>query len=764
MTLAEDAQSFDLLPVTLVDMELSFCDLVYNSGVCAPNSRTLYDFETATGLVSVGGATGISEDGLNFTQGVQGVSHVKDGTSSTPGLARVLGLTRDHTTGRHRVSFFVPDLATLATLVSAEIRLSSSGSAFTDYQAYTIPQAALRVGLNLLAFDVTAPSSVVGAPVMAAVDTYGYFVDVGAPATLLPAPVTWDDHLVLGLPGDPCYNTRRTCQDPEHFFTNQGTKIYRFTSEESAVIAGLAGAPILHAIRRGGVQLVPTEIDQSTGYGRRDHITVTFTDFKDGDETTDPYLSVRSNPPQGTYFRKLVARNQFFKGRRLVIYEAFGRHDGAGRICVDLNNALRREYVIERVDGPNRRGQFKVVAKDVLKLLDGRLIPRPSEVTLKADIDDSVTTFELAEGVQPLLDQWSEAGFTLPGGGQFYIAVDKEIMLVTASTPGSAFIDTVVRGQLGSEKSDHEAEATVQLVQSWVDLPAVDIWEDIQDQANIEPSLIALAEAQNEQAIFLSEVRLESHIARPTEAKKLMRDLNEQLGSFTWWDSEDQNTRFRPTRPPLPGEIVRTFSDTATIQKDTVEVTRAEDERFNTLLYYLGIDNWAEDLDKTTNFQRLVIFTDAEATDRTQYDDLKTRRIFGYFVPLNLAAVARSIAARYVARFRDPPEKIKLRATAKDAVLVKPGDIVNLDTFALVDFNGAQDVRTAFVVAKKRLDPVGILWEYDLVSFAFALRFGFWCEDGVPDYVAATEQQKLECAFWADEDCLVDGDEPYLWV
>jgi len=44
-------------------------------------------------------------------------------------------------------------------------------------------------------------------------------------------------------------------------------------------------------------------------------------------------------------------------------------------------------------------------------------------------------------------------------------------------------------------------------------------------------------------------------------------------------------------------------------------------------------------------------------------------------------------------------------------------------------------------------------------------RFGLWMPDNAPSYTNASDQERSEGFFWANDDGLMpNGDDPYLWI
>ena len=763
ITLEEQAQEHTQRPVVLADLQIPFCSLRYGAGICAPNSRLLVQFESSLNWTPNADTT-VLDDEVNFIQGRRAQRVDKTGTAGTLALIEdEVEDIRDLTGQTLRLAIF-KGAGLAAAAGDVVVRLGDDDS---NYKEWLFSVASLSLlGLNLQTFEFDSPDSTTGTPSQTPA-WVGVGADALASGNTWADELTFDDLIELGVDGEPCYNTRKSCQDPEHFRTQKTTKDVRFASERCPYIAGLEGANPLHCIRPRGVDLVPSEIDQERGYGSRDFLKITCNDFLDDADLLDPYRSLRANPPESTFFRRFVERNRFLKGSHVLLREGLGISDpDSDRVTVDLEQFRTRRYVVDRFEGPNKQGLFELVCKDLLKGLDDHKIPRASVANLRASIDANRESFDLTDdSVQNLRNQRDDAGgFNFPFG-EFYIRIDDEIMFVVTAPADGVALTSVLRGQLGTDADEHDEGAKVQLVQSWNETRLDDIWLNIQDQAQVDPQYIASAEAVAEIDGNLPEYILTAHISVPTKASELMQDLNDQCGTFTWWDAENQVTRIKATRPLGPNDDFVTWTDEGHIVGDSLDLKPQEVRRVTNASVFFGIINWAGDFDKPGNFFDRKLYIDADAESEDQYGDQKDKVIFGYFMPRTFGPIALSSAARYVNRFRDPPRRGSLLVTTKDAIETNPSDIVHLDTYASVGFDGSRVPLPMIALSKERLDLDGIEWEYTLEEFGFLVgKFGFWAPDSAPDFDDATPKD-LRFAYWAAANCrLPDGSLPYLWV
>lgn len=157
-----------------------------------------------------------------------------------------------------------------------------------------------------------------------------------------------------------CFNTPATCQDRENY--DESPVTMRFGIDSGIRHADVEAIPLL-----GGVNFTPPVIAPGENMGQRATMSAVFKDGKHSDAGPgfDKYWAERGYDPheRGSFWGKFKARNQYLRGRamRWII----------GHVDQSLAQMETRHFVIESFDGPSVRGEFTIVAKDVLKFLDG---------------------------------------------------------------------------------------------------------------------------------------------------------------------------------------------------------------------------------------------------------------------------------------------------------------------------------------------------------------------------------------------------------
>lgn len=117
--------------------------------------------------------------------------------------------------------------------------------------------------------------------------------------------------------GTKCYNTFYTCKNKVNY--SRSTKTYKFISSE----VNIPFVGVLPYVKR--VNYIPAEIKEDKTIPAR--CTITMIDDTHSDLDVDPYWTDRGHTNvlsvPGTYWRRFIARNKNFKGRRIIIKQGF---------------------------------------------------------------------------------------------------------------------------------------------------------------------------------------------------------------------------------------------------------------------------------------------------------------------------------------------------------------------------------------------------------------------------------------------------------
>jgi hypothetical protein len=491
-------------------------------------------------------------------------------------------------------------------------------------------------------------------------------------------------HAVLGVDDDAkCFHTLATCPVQEDFaegtltlkFARAQSELARFYGFMRPSLLSIGTAPGL--INLGGM-------DQSAAaLGQRESVTLVFSDHLDADLGVDPYRLERQTGEalagspsagydsyaRGTFWGKWLARNPYYIGYPLRVYEGF--------VGQDLEDMRVRHYVIDKIDGPIN-GQVTIVAKDAFALveLSKAVIPAASRGELAGDLAAGGSSFTLSPtGIGN--EEYESSG---------YWAIGDEIVAGTRSG------DTVTiseRGALGTEAADHDEEDLVQQVEQ---LPANLAQEHIYNLLT-QHTTVGAARINKPQwdQITAAVDRLYSVIlAKPTPVEQVIGEFMVAAGLNVWPDVSDGMIKIAVLRA---GAAVATVSDEAWIRGDAVKVVPLVDKRASQVHVYYGQKNPLVDLKDKRNYHSRFIpaFTN-------NYETESIRELFLRVVPQFAREHAEECANRLTAMFKDPPKQANFQIHASRDGELDYAQYFNMSTHELQDKTGARDELTSFAV------------------------------------------------------------------
>ena len=493
-----------------------------------------------------------------------------------------------------------------------------------------------------------------------------------------------------------CYNTYATCNDTTNYSII--TKTYRFCSPNGAKVPkGLDAIPCLR-----GITITPAEITAGKGLGLRAACSVTMQDFPHSDIRIDPYLDERTYIPinRGTFFGKLKARNPFYNGRIMRLYNGYLNVDGS----FDIDNFEARTFVIEQWDGIDTNGMTKITGKDVLKLAsDERAVaPKASIAKLTLDMTNVATSFNI----------------TPTGAGDLYypasgfVRIGSEVMSFTRSS--DAF--TVVRGQRSTSATTHAQGDTVQLCYEITAQTAQDIVYDLLiDYAFVDSSFINKSDWDAEQTTYLPRL-YNTLITAPTGVSKLLSELSEQIGFFVFWDEVESLIKFQTIRPNSPSETVHVLTSDYEILADSLNTKDLTDERVNEVWVYYGVIDPTKNLSEESNYSNLYVASNVSDQSQAQNRDVRIKKILTRW--MNDGAAAVELGQRYLERFANAPLEASFLLDAKDSN-IKLADFVQVTSKQYQDFSGSP-LDILLQVVKRIEKQTGTTWAFTARQFAYS--------------------------------------------
>jgi hypothetical protein len=543
-----------------------------------------------------------------------------------------------------------------------------------------------------------------------------------------------------------CFKTRATCQVTANY--NRGTLTLRFSENHQDVPADMGY--VIPSVE--GVSLTSSKVNIATNnknqgpLGNRSSATVTFADHPDPDRVTDPYVSERTYDPlsRGTFWSKWLARNPYYYGRALRIYEGY-----AGQ---SIGGMQVRHYIIERIAPPDATGKVTITAKDPLKLADGdrAKAPRRSVGVLSASVTNSQTTITI-EGAS-LTDY--------PATGT--LRIDDEVMTYASRALNSDDTITfsgVTRGTDGTTAAAHDDDTLAQLCLRYSAADSWDVaYELLTAYAGVSASYIPYSDWAAVGAEYLTAYPVTALITEPTDVDLLVGELGRDTLSYYWWDDRAQLIQMSAIR--LAAQPDYYLNDDEHNIADSVVRWYDNDQRITEVWLSYDPTSGISDRDKATGYKttRVRISTDEESPDL--YGDVKIREINSRWIPS--AAHAIQVNAVIGQRFKDAPEYLKLRLDAKDRA-IGIGDIIAVSNRNIVDQFGAPTYRRFEVISAKEI-KAGELVELEAVSFQYIGNAGAWMESDAADYSVATTLEKDTGFYWSESSGFMpDGTQGYNW-
>ena len=499
--------------------------------------------------------------------------------------------------------------------------------------------------------------------------------------------------------GDKCYNTWSTCTYTSAY--DNVNKEYKFSYIDKPLIG--------HGIRPYLVDYkeLPTKIDPTRGIAVNPKLTLTFVDDEnDTDIGIDPYVASRSSV-QGSFFKKLIARNKYYIGRTVEVEKGFVNVDEA-------NYQTRFKGIIEKVIGPTK-GEFKIILKDYLKKADRVEIPAATQGKVADD--------PLAQGAVTInLDDASD--YTTSG----YIVIEDEIIKYTGKTGNQ--LTGCSRGQQSTTDVQHSLDTVVQQVAAWEAQNPWDIIDDIyENYVGIAAADIDVTGAEAERDMWLSGISFTSFITSPTKASELVKEICDQCYSSVWWDQEAQKVKFKVTAPPIPGASVKSLNDTSGLVSKSTDIDHNEETRLSAVVVYYNKNVLGDDKKRSSYLGRYILY-DSDKEGTNEYGTRVVKTVWSRWITQE--AVARALAGRTLSRFKTPPDIYSFGVELKDDDL-KVGDLAQITSKDFQDVTGAEVEKTFQILEKRprgsnRLNYLGM-------DTRLTGRHGFIAPNGTSDYL-----------------------------
>jgi hypothetical protein len=541
-----------------------------------------------------------------------------------------------------------------------------------------------------------------------------------------------------------CFNTRKTCQDPENY--DRSTLTLTFAEKRSNLPRGVNLIPSLVSVTTAPSTINPTNANRNVApLGQRAVATLTFEDHPHSDLLVDKYVAERAYDPlkKSTFWAKWLARNPYYQNRELRIYEGYTGQD--------IGDMRVRHYLIDSVQGPDASGRVRVVAKDPLNLADRERsqVPEASQGLLVDDIDASVTQIDIAEAE---LTDYDAAGT---------VRVGDELMTYTtrAQVGNLVRLSGITRGSDGTVAQDHRINANVQKCIRYTNANSWDVIYDLlTTYAKIPASFIDKDAWDEEGQEFLIGFEVSALLSRPTGVASVLNEIFDQVLAYIWWDEREQLIKFRSIRSIANAGRI---NDQANILADTFNLSTDPRQRFSQIWIYYNQRDKSLPIDVESNYDQLRIRADLEVESEDLYGETRIRKVFARWIQSDAQAII--LSTRLLDLSLDNPKKLRIRLDAKDRFFWT-ADVLAVQHRNLVDQFGDPVSERYQILSAEEVEP-GEVVEYELQNFAIRVaRVGFYTEADALNYDQYTEEQIEEqrLSFYSDEDGLMP-DETSGW-
>lgn len=527
--------------------------------------------------------------------------------------------------------------------------------------------------------------------------------------------------------GEPCYNTFHTCKAPSAYLRQ--TRAYEFTSID-APLPFPGPRPYLKA-----VTLLPTEIGtELTVKGR---LKLELYDEPDGDIGIDPYVAQRASV-QGTYFKKLLARNPNYKGRPVATYDGF----------LGIDRSEFRQRGLGTIDAITiNKGIVTIEAVDGLKVLADIDIPAKLDLKLVAGIDAAAVSMTLST-----LDGLAASG---------YVRIGDEIIGYASLDAPTNRLMACTRGAFDTVAAAHEAQEKVDACRYYEPANPFDLLQEILSVDCALPGTAYDAAAFDYWRDWPGgEVPFSALIVDPVSAEQLYFEICDLLDCSSWI-GEDLRITIRRNMPNEPGRSYTVISDAETIGNKDRPVDLNDAGRFTRVVLYWHKKALGND-DEIASYVRGDIGIDPAAESPNDYDEQVEKVIFcrwlstRYIQQEVINGYVTDAVLRRLLNIRDARPIITVSVDLKDSGIVT-GDYCLVQTDELLTPAGSP-ISDYYQVIRR--EPKGAVVNLKVQRLGHD-RVCFIAGDDATDYDTATAAER-EYGYIADYDGIIDDALGYL--
>lgn len=546
-----------------------------------------------------------------------------------------------------------------------------------------------------------------------------------------------------------CHNTYATCAFKQAFnldgsltyrFTRTGDSVPRIYERDGEHIKTNA-YPLLRSVTQRATRINPGASRKGeTPFGIKSGGTLTLMDFTSEDNVGDWYRDERQI--KGSFAGMLIARLGEAQAQCTVrIYNGF-----EGQSLDDMQVLLWDVHAIEK----RGRDSWQIEYQDPTKRIDRKraLFPRPTDIRLQTDIDETTTSITVSAALADLEDTFGNAPVQ-------YLRYGSEIISYTGVTEVDAPIytlDGVQRAQLFTEAQSHNADESGQRVGRYELERPYRITDDlIKNHTTFPANFINDAQWEDEGGTFLPTIVVSGTVPEPTPVEELAGELSRDGLFNIWWDERDQTVPLLAVRPPQETPLLITEADNLI----SANIERKPDDRMTQIWVQYGQRSPLGT--RASNFLETLVRVEPELEGPFYADGTsRTNRITSRWI--RTTANARLVGAQLLLRYRVTPRYLSLEFDKRDRH-IRVSDVLDVETQETVDPFGQVERLRWQVIEYKETVPghrVSVVCQ----SYQFVGKFAIIMANDAPSYADATE----EGCWLADEatGLMPDGSDPYL--
>ena len=559
--------------------------------------------------------------------------------------------------------------------------------------------------------------------------------------------VTWPtivESYICALQPDPdkkCYNTFATCQDTPNY--SPTTKTLTFTKSQTAIVKN-AGETLYTLPLLSSYTTKPTEVNvgarrtSSFNLGEFGRADIRMTDMQHTDNFVDEYVKERTFNPleRGTFWSKFLARVPYFENSEYRIYEGWKGQQ--------LSEMDYRKYLVDRISNPDSNGNVNINCVDVFRRLDAvkAQYPTQSQSRLLGDISSTETTIKTSGLANSTGDLQTN-----------FISISNEIISyasVTDNLDGTFTYNNCIRQQFDTEPTEHSdgdaVQHTVHFSKLSTNSSLYNVVYLLFKAAGFHDTDLDLTGWDEEINTWLVTFqRMERVLFKPVAIDKLLGELCQQCGFFMWFDDVEKLVKIKAIRPETP-EVTLTESNNLIAGK--TKPTLETNERVSVVVVDHDIISGSKNTGSRDSYKKTSVRL-GDGGSQLKYGSNVTFSLQAPWLYTN--SQVTQLTSRVLRRYSDNTKFLEIEVDARDDLRI--GQVFKLAYSKFVLPSGLPEELTWQVISRHKLkDTIKIKCQ----QFYLLGNFFVYAPDTLPDYTAATEEEKARYGWYAP---LPDGKE-----